>query len=323
MLASKDPNLHYTFLACLLAIDVKLWAGVDEAIPAQLQENEVHRIMSFLDGSDMTIRRMTIQLLHRVEPAILEAWFTQFIESAPSPTSTTLATCEVYASRALEVSTVLDAENGEAFASRLKVVLQAVQVPHKDESGRDSPARGRVHGEGSGGSVGAVLESVVEPVLDRLRGSTDEFRKTFVEKTLQDLQESFTGVEAPVPTATVICAAVACEYSQLVTLPPITMAEGLANCLLTSPVGVQEALLVALTRAVAMFGDESSPTAVVTRVEKLVKQSRKHMRHRCDQFLRLVKDKAMLRTVVQNAKSQTVRHLLMFDQVSTKALPSI
>lgn len=58
MLASKDPNLHYTFLACLLAIDVKLWAGVDEAIPSQLQENEVHRIMSFLDGSDMTIRKM-------------------------------------------------------------------------------------------------------------------------------------------------------------------------------------------------------------------------------------------------------------------------
>ncbi|KIO30469.1 hypothetical protein M407DRAFT_20526 [Tulasnella calospora MUT 4182] len=320
MLMSKDPNLHYTFLACLLAIDVKLWVGVDEAIPAQLQENEVHRIMSFLDGSDLTIRRMTIQLLYRVDPAILEAWFSRFIESTPSPTSTTLATCEVYASRALEVSTVLDAENGEAFASRLKVVLQAVQVPHKDAAGKDSPRRGRAHDEGSGAGVNAVLESVVEPVLDRLRESTDEFRKTFVEKTLQDLQESFTGVAAPVPTATVICAAVACEYSQLVTLPPSTVAEGLTNCLATSP-GVQEALLIALTKVVAMFDDESSPVAVVTRVEELLKQSRKHMRHRCDQFLRLVKDKAMLKTVVQNAKSQTLPDILLAIEEQFRKLP--
>ncbi|KAG8920145.1 hypothetical protein FRC01_000900 [Tulasnella sp. 417] len=321
MLGSKDPNLHYTFLACLLAIDVKLWAGVDEAIPVQLQENEVHRIMSFLDASDMTIRRMTIQLLNRVDPAILEAWFAQFIESIPSSTSTTLATCEVYASRALEVSTVLDAEDGEAFASRLRLVLQAVQVPRKGAVGKDSPKRGRAHGEGSGGGVDAVLESVVEPVLDRLRGSTDEFRRTFVEKTLQDLQETFTGVEASVPTATVICAAVACEYSQLVTLPPTSIAEGLANCLATSPVGVQEALLVAITRVVAMFDDESSPAAVVTLVEELVKQSRKHMRHRCDQFLRLVKEKTTLRTVVQNAKSQTLPDILLAIEDYFSKLP--
>ncbi|KAG8919057.1 hypothetical protein FRC01_001497, partial [Tulasnella sp. 417] len=321
MLGSKDPNLHYTFLACLLAIDVKLWAGVDEAIPAQLQENEVHRIMSFLDASDMTIRKMTTQLLYRVDPAILEAWFTQFIESIPSPTSTTLATCEVYASRALEVSTVLDADNGKAFASRLRSVLQAVQVPRKGAVGKDSPKRGRAHGEGSGGGVDAVLESVVEPVLDRLRGSTDEFRRTFVEKALQDLQESFAGVGAPVPTATVICAAVACEYSQLVTLPPATIAEGLADCLAISPVGVQEALLIAITRVVAMFDDESSPTVVVTQVEQLVKQSRKHMRHRCDQFLRLTKDRTTLRTVVQNAKSQTLPDILLAIEDHFRKLP--
>lgn len=69
--------------------------------------------------------------------------------------------------------------------------------------------------------------------------ATDEFRKSFGEKILQDLQESFTGVEAPVhapvPTATVICAAVACEYSQVVTLPPTSIAEGLASCLTASP----------------------------------------------------------------------------------------
>ncbi|KAG8944909.1 hypothetical protein FRC04_001349 [Tulasnella sp. 424] len=344
MLASKDPNLHYTFLACLLAMDVKLWAGVDETIPAQLQESEVGRIMSFLDGSDITIRKMTIQLLHRVEPAILEAWFTRFIDSVPSPTSTTLATCEVYASRALEVSTVLDAESGEAFANRLKAILQAVQVPHKDAAGtgKGSPERGRVHGEGSGAGVNAVLESVVEPVLDRLRecqyssvvfrqGSplstlitvvaSDEFRKTFVEKSLQDLRDSLTGVKAPVPSATVICAAVACEYSQVVTLSPNTIAEGLANCLAASPVGVQEALLIALTRVVAMFDDESSPAAVVTRVEELVKQSRKHMRHRCDQFLRLVKDKATLKTVVQGAKSQTLPDILLAIEEHFRKLP--
>lgn len=65
---------------------------------------------------------------------------------------------------------MLDAENGEAFATRLRAVLQAIQVPRKDAIESDSPVRGRLHDEGSGGGVDAVLESVVEPVLDRLRG---------------------------------------------------------------------------------------------------------------------------------------------------------
>ncbi|KAG9020863.1 hypothetical protein FS837_007805, partial [Tulasnella sp. UAMH 9824] len=151
--------------------------------------------------------------------------------------------------------------------------------------------------------------------------ATDEFRKAFVEKTLQDLQESFTGVEGPVSTATVICAAVACEYSQLVSLPPTTIAEGLANCLARSPVGVQEALLIALTRVVAMFDDESSPAPVVTQVEELVKQSRKHIRHRCDQFFRLVKDKVTLRTVVASAKSQTLPDILLAIEDYFRKLP--
>ncbi|KAG8993173.1 hypothetical protein FRB90_000754, partial [Tulasnella sp. 427] len=320
MLASKDPNLNYTFLACLLSMDVKLWAGLDEAVPAQLQENEVHRIMSFLDGNDPTIRRMTIQLLNRVDPAILEAWFARFIDSVPSPTSSTLGVCELYASRALEVTTVLDSGNGEAFATQLKTILQAVQVPHKGATEKDSPGRGRVQTEGLGGGVNAVLESVVEPVLDRLRESTDEFRKIFVEKMLQDLEESL-AVEAPVPTATVICSAVACEYASLVSTPLTTIAEGLANCLAVSPVGVQEALLIALTRVLALFDDESSSEAVVTHVEELEKQSRKHMRQRCDQFLRLAKDKSTLRTVVQGAKTQTLPDILLSIEEHFRKLP--
>jgi hypothetical protein len=58
LLSSKEPNHQYMFLACLLAMEVTLWAGTDETIAPQLDEDEVHRIMSFLDSNDPTIRAM-------------------------------------------------------------------------------------------------------------------------------------------------------------------------------------------------------------------------------------------------------------------------
>lgn len=58
LLMTTDPDHHYVFLACLLALDPVLWVGSDPSIPPQLSETEVHRVMSFLDDHDTTIRHM-------------------------------------------------------------------------------------------------------------------------------------------------------------------------------------------------------------------------------------------------------------------------
>jgi hypothetical protein len=62
LLGSHDPNSQYAFLACLLHLHKELWTGSSaiNSMTAELTvtEEEVIRIMSFLDSEDATLRSM-------------------------------------------------------------------------------------------------------------------------------------------------------------------------------------------------------------------------------------------------------------------------
>ncbi|KAG8879392.1 hypothetical protein FRB97_001663 [Tulasnella sp. 331] len=216
LLFANEPNKQYTALACLLALPVQIWVGTSATIPAQLEETDVHRIMSFLTSTDSTIRVMTIRLLNRVDPGILMAYLDQFIASIPSPSEHTLAKCEHYASRAVELSRQLDADDGAAFSSRVVTTLVAVQYPREvleeDKVKRDTAYLDAAKRAGLGAGVKAVLEEAAEIVLGHLREESQDFRASFTEALCQSI---FTDAGSVTPTAVLLCAAVACEYGYL------------------------------------------------------------------------------------------------------------
>lgn len=57
LLSSQDPNAHYTFLASLLHINRDAWTGAADENSA-LSEQEVIKVMGFLDSDDATLRGM-------------------------------------------------------------------------------------------------------------------------------------------------------------------------------------------------------------------------------------------------------------------------
>ncbi|KAG8908834.1 hypothetical protein FRB99_003072 [Tulasnella sp. 403] len=313
-LSSKDRNLQYALLACLLALDVRLWAGTEEKIPPQLQEAEVHRIMSLLDSNDPTIRLMTSRLLHRVDPNILEVYLTRYIASIPCPTKHSLAVCESYASRALEVSGILD-EEGPAYANRILQLLQAIQTPHQGEapdskvkSNHDPVASDAAKQAGWGAGVKSVLESVVEVILDRLRSLSDDFRTTFTETICEGVFSDSSPTRGP--TSRVICAAVTCEYGHLIaSLEPQAVLQGLTSCLQGANAGVKEAILISMVRAAARC--ETILDDVKSAVVSLSKSSGRHIRNRCDQFLLLIKELDRLKETLSDMKSSTLPDVLV------------
>jgi len=61
LLSSDDPNAAYTFLSCLSVLDPSLWTGsgmeLEHSEHTTLKEQEVKKIMMFLDSNDTTLRQ--------------------------------------------------------------------------------------------------------------------------------------------------------------------------------------------------------------------------------------------------------------------------
>ncbi|KAG8914484.1 hypothetical protein FRC02_004974 [Tulasnella sp. 418] len=170
--------MQYLFLVCITTLDVSLWAGTGERVLSQLRESEVGQVMSFLESNDPTIRILTTRLLVKIDPAIIEAYLSQYISTIPSPLHHALAVCENYAIRALEISGLVDDE-GASYANRMTEILNVIQTPRigngKDSidsvhaSPKDPVQEEAAKATGWGAGVKAILEGAVEMVLDRLR----------------------------------------------------------------------------------------------------------------------------------------------------------
>jgi hypothetical protein len=101
----------------------------------------------------------------------MQQYLQHYIESIPSPALHSLAVCESYAARALELLPLLN-PSGEFYAEQLFMTLDVVQRPRKDKGNREKsdPIHRKAAKEaGWGAGVTAVLEPVVETVLSYVR----------------------------------------------------------------------------------------------------------------------------------------------------------
>lgn len=125
-------------------------------------------------------RIQTARLLFKIDPSIVDSYLQHFIGTIPSPTKHSLAVCENYASRAIELSDVVDID-GANYAKRVVAFLHAIQTPREDENkgrlpaNQRDPAAEKQAGWGTGAR--AVLESAVELVLTRLRDGENSRKK--------------------------------------------------------------------------------------------------------------------------------------------------
>lgn len=141
LLTSADLNHHFLFVSCLQCLEPDLWAGTSADSPAILEGWEVERVMKLLDSADAFVRKrvsrwvlfimlsqtdssQTIDILHRVDPSIVSAYFAQAIQAIPS--TLTVKERNERITRLLEVIEIQSVEDGESYARQLKELFLAV-----------------------------------------------------------------------------------------------------------------------------------------------------------------------------------------------------
>ncbi|KAF7979870.1 hypothetical protein HWV62_40641 [Athelia sp. TMB] len=291
ILTSSDPQDHYVFVSCLQCLNPNLWAGTDPERPAVLEGWEVERVMTLLDSTDSLIRKRTIDILYRVDPGIVSAYFAQAIQGIPS--ILTLKEKNEYIIRLLEVIERQSENDGESYAQQLKELFAAVYqeaVPERQP----------------------VLEVAVEKMA-----ASSAFRISSATTLIAPVTEAGSSMSS---TLMVIIFALASEYTGKLSLPPVDVLRGLASRLASyagrllfiavriiskyvCPAPVQDACLMSMLRIVVDC--EEVPAEVLVLVKELGQNSRRHVRQRCEQFVSLCGQKNLLSDVVARARSPT------------------
>ncbi|KAF5325623.1 hypothetical protein D9611_000102 [Ephemerocybe angulata] len=280
LLSSHDTNDQYLYLACLLCVDPGVWAGTLEDRPLVLEGWEVEKIMQFLESPDELIRKMTLNLLAKIDTAILATYLNRIMDGLGPGLD--IATLNAWASLMLETVAVLSSEDGESFAQGVKEILKRLGEV------LDRPR---------------VLQSAVEKILLQIRASTSDFSSSCVTALLTYLVESG-GPLLPGPTFLVIASALSVEYVGSVSVAPEEILKVFCASLKTSTPVVQDALLVAILRLVAEC-DEAALVSVKQVVEDVQQRAGPHIQKRCSQVLRHISDSPGLRRIVHELGSQT------------------
>ncbi|KAF7977752.1 hypothetical protein HWV62_2842 [Athelia sp. TMB] len=264
LLRSSDPQDHYVFVSCLQCLNPNLWAGTDPERPAVLEGWEVERVMTLLDSTDSLIRKRTIDILYRVDPGIVSAYFAQAIQGIPS--ILTLKEKNEYIIRLLEVIERQSENDGESYAQQLKELFAAVYqeaVPERQP----------------------VLEVAVEKMA-----ASSAFRISSATTLIAPVTEAGSSMSS---TLMVIIFALASEYTGKLSLPPVDVLRGLASRLASyagrllfiavriiskyvCPAPVQDACLMSMLRIVVDC--EEVPAEVLVLVKELGQNSRRHVR---------------------------------------------
>ncbi|TEB37502.1 ARM repeat-containing protein [Coprinellus micaceus] len=307
LLQSQDPNDHYLYLACLLCVDPAVWAGTQEGRLLVLEAWEVERVMGFLESDDDYIRKMTLTLLARIDPAILSTYLTHILSSLPASSSSQspatpmdLATLNVLAVKLFDIIELLTTEEGDRYAQGVKEVLGRL-----DEA-QGTPGKKK------------VLQGAVEKVLVHVRESMSDFRISCATTLLTYITESLQSAAGPTPenvppsfgpTFLVIAAALAVEYVNSVAVSPKETVKALCRSLKGSSPIVQDALLISILRLAAEIHLEdgaSLPDEVKGTVQEVQDKAGTFIRKRCAQVLKYLSDDKRLRSVVRGLSSTTL-----------------
>ncbi|KII92127.1 hypothetical protein PLICRDRAFT_122418 [Plicaturopsis crispa FD-325 SS-3] len=285
LLTSRDPNDQLLFLSCLECLDPALWAGTRPETPAVLEEWEMERFMKLLESPDGLIRKKALRILYCVDKNIVEAYFSQALQHLPPRLS--MKDRSETAARLLEISQTLSGEDGELYARHVREVVSATER------------------EGDSSSMQHVLEPVVEAVLLHIRDAEDAFRLGCVTTLVASVTDETASLG---PTLMVIISALATEHSGRLPVPPPDVIQGLARRLPTHPPAVQEACLLSMLRISADC--EDVPPTAISAAKELGQSSKRHIRLRCEQFVRLSSQKEVLATIISSAQSSSLPDFL-------------
>ncbi|KAG8768188.1 hypothetical protein FRC12_005723 [Ceratobasidium sp. 428] len=302
LLVSREPNERWAGLACLKALDACLWAGAplpgsEDTILPVFDEWEVQAIMRGLGDSDKTLRQLTMGVLYGVDPQLLHAYLEQLITPPPSA-----ITAKRQPGEALEVLSFLYAKDGAGFASGVGRILD-----------KDVGKRG-------------VDETMIEGVVSIVHESDQAFRSAFADAMLQNIRRSrdtslvspitpgspSSSIEkdsaiSPTDSTTILLFA---TTSNDITLGAARAVELLLGLLDGRGSGMQEVLLLAalrlLPRLDAEIGAASARVEVFSRSPGLGR----HIRRRCELFIRHAKDLDRLRKLVDKTRASSLPEFL-------------
>ncbi|KAG9316700.1 armadillo-type protein [Chiua virens] len=286
LLSSRDPNDVFLFVSCLNCLDPSIWAGTRPETKAVLDEWEVQSIMRLLDSPDGLIRKVTLKILHSVDPVIVETYYTQALYNFSS--SLSLSDKNEYVSRLFDIIDMQDGSDVDQYARHLKDLFSAVE--------------GREQGPTEGLQV---LDLVVQRILNGIREREMSFRISSITALGVSLTESEVHIG---PTLMVVISALVSEYCGKVSTSPVEMLRGIAARLGSYSPSVQDACLLTMLR-ISVECDEI-PEEVTVAVGQLSQHSRTHLRRRCDQFLTLSTQRRVLAEVVSSARSSSLPDFL-------------
>ncbi|GJE90878.1 hypothetical protein PsYK624_070220 [Phanerochaete sordida] len=287
LLVSEDVNDVYLFVSCLDYLEASLWAGTNPDTASVLEAWEVERVMQLLDSQDSTLRRKTLSVLRKVDYNIVESFYGQLLQASSSLSGPPEQ--EEAVSRLLEVISLLYADSGESYAQHLQKIVEVVETAVIDV---------KPH----------VLQTAVEDVLTKFRLASAEFRSGAIGVLAASLQLADDGKTLG-PTMTVILPAVLCEYLDLSPLSPVEAMKRLSSLLPTHSASIQDVILLALLRIAS--GAEQIPDSVLGIVGKIREQGGRHIKRRCDQFIRISQSTAALHTILSQAKSYSLPDILV------------
>ncbi|KAJ1305663.1 hypothetical protein OPQ81_000658 [Rhizoctonia solani] len=179
LIASRDPTKRWAGLTCLKALDVRLWAGLplnetedDPAslIPPVLDEWEVGTIMRGLSDPDQTIRKLTMDVLYKVDPQLVHAFLEQLLTPPPTASSATPQSKPV---EALEVLSFLHPKDGAGFARGVGRIIDVISKREQGDGKKAAPI---------------VNDKLVEGVILVVHEGDQAFRSAFADTLLDKLE---------------------------------------------------------------------------------------------------------------------------------------
>ncbi|KAL5535126.1 hypothetical protein ACEPAF_3220 [Sanghuangporus sanghuang] len=346
-LSSRTLNDHYLFLSCLVCLDPSLWAGATppaekllstaegeqnngdsstetNAIPLVLDQLEVERMLSFLESDDEQIRTLTLRILISLDPPLVETCYTRALHALStfaSRHSTSDRMRNTLLRRLVELAftTTLDNEKIEA-GNRGHLLLDKV--------------RQVIDAAGVGNSVDGTI---VEAILGRVRRENASLQHSFALSLLSLLQTDDAGHQQPKigpinPTLFLVLVALVSELA-----PDLASSKAevvsiiclFAATLHTSPVSMQEPLLLCMARLVILLSPNELSSLEIEDVRRvvhelgemaLVDKNKVALIKRCEQFERALSEPGVLREVLESQENVSLPEFaVILDQAYRRA----
>ncbi|OCH93386.1 ARM repeat-containing protein [Obba rivulosa] len=283
LLTSEDPNTIYAFISCLECIEACLWAGTTPEIPVVLEEWEVERVMKVLDSDDRAIRMKTLRILQRVDPGIVETYYTQMLNG---DTASAVHDSDEITRRLFEIADVVSGEDGETYVRYMKNILQALEDTGPLEKRQ-------------------VLAVAMEDILLHVRSAPPSFRDGYMGAMSATLVEPQSEIG---PSLMVIICALISEYLATCPIAPVKILDALSERIATYSASIQDACLLCMIRASADCNEV--PAEILERIRNLHEHSGRHIRRRCDQFLHFGRAVEALRHVLGKVHSYALPDVL-------------